>query len=539
MAAPVIHHVGVGVTGETVSTMLSMFQDKLGFQIVGQRRSYFDEKWVLQHGAVIFVLTKVIGNITGPGNHNGYADADARPSAYTNTKSDSDSKSCSNTCSNSHGDSHTQIDSETDSPSNAYSYTDSHGDDVIHIHIDNHNHDDSKCNTNSNSNSKSNGNPSLEPTDSHGGTRIATCARKSGKIQCDDKSNSCSTYTHTDTDNPSLTLNNGDRSCGESVKGKSYSGYGSQGEGEQDESPIQIDACYEAENQHAGQGDHSQYQFRSQAKNHHYVHHLHDGGQRTAGESESSIVTSSTSNMQTGKQTNSLSECLDFNSPDPYLWDTSANGDSKLRVTSSNIKTIENMKNLNSHSGKTDSRNPIARYQTDSLSYSDNIYESLGLPHFSSFWHFTENMGTFPSSHGVESSKNSCKNVLGENQVCNSVYEICLEVQDVSKTLKKAQECGAMILRPLTTVRDVNGVVTYATIKSCIGNVQHTVVNTSEYHGEFLPGFEIQAPAIMSSPPLKLNDIDHIALCVYPGQTSKTISWYERCFGMHRLLVNK
>lgn len=124
----------------------------------------------------------------------------------------------------------------------------------------------------------------------------------------------------------------------------------------------------------------------------------------------------------------------------------------------------------------------------------------------------------------------------------NSVYEVCLQVNDVAKSLARAVSCGASLIRPLTVVKDDDGYVEYATVRSCVGNVQHTLLNTTNYNGCFLPEFEschVTAENLASNSNIGTLSFDHITLCVEPGRTLETISWYEKCFFMHRLIVNK
>lgn len=122
----------------------------------------------------------------------------------------------------------------------------------------------------------------------------------------------------------------------------------------------------------------------------------------------------------------------------------------------------------------------------------------------------------------------------------NSVYEICLEVRDVAATVERAEKAGAVLLRPVTTIHCDDGSVTYAVIRSCVGNVQHTLVNTTNYRGDFLPGFDVYPKdEINNSDNIGEIAYDHITICVSPGDTIKSMAWYEECFHMNRLIVNK
>jgi len=123
----------------------------------------------------------------------------------------------------------------------------------------------------------------------------------------------------------------------------------------------------------------------------------------------------------------------------------------------------------------------------------------------------------------------------------SSVHEVCFEVGDVARSVERAQSIGAKVLRPCSTVVDANGSVTYATIRSCVGNVQHTLVNTTKYEGQFLPTYTdiTYEDNNIEDPETGQFILDHITFCVDIGNTVETIEWYEKCFSMHRLLVNK
>jgi len=78
-------------------------------------------------------------------------------------------------------------------------------------------------------------------------------------------------------------------------------------------------------------------------------------------------------------------------------------------------------------------------------------------------------------------------------------------------------------------------------IKSPVGNLQHTLVDVSQYTGQFLPGFDILEQKQMSNGNFSFNlfdSIDHVALAVDIGDTNDVIKWYNVCFGFHRLIIN-
>ncbi len=85
----------------------------------------------------------------------------------------------------------------------------------------------------------------------------------------------------------------------------------------------------------------------------------------------------------------------------------------------------------------------------------------------------------------------------------------------------------------------------FARIRSPVGNLVHTLVDTSRYCPDrFLPGFEpataddVDDHVTSSSPPL-IHVIDHVALCVRCGETDGCVEWYKKTFGFRRVLINQ
>ena len=137
-----------------------------------------------------------------------------------------------------------------------------------------------------------------------------------------------------------------------------------------------------------------------------------------------------------------------------------------------------------------------------------------------------------------------------DNDICytdlnvpDTVYEVCLEVSDVNQVLANAISAGAEVIKPFTEVDSEDGRISYAAVRSCVGNIIHTLVNTQDYRGPFLPGFsslhEVQSETNEASDTIGEVTLDHLALCVSSGKTLDTIRWYEKVFSMPRLLVNK
>ena len=87
---------------------------------------------------------------------------------------------------------------------------------------------------------------------------------------------------------------------------------------------------------------------------------------------------------------------------------------------------------------------------------------------------------------------------------------------------------------------DAHGSIEYACIKSCIGNVVHTLIDTSQYAGPHLPGFVPTAILDRSvSRQAMIAGIDHVAFALPKHGAFSAVTWYETVLGMKRLVVNQ
>lgn len=141
----------------------------------------------------------------------------------------------------------------------------------------------------------------------------------------------------------------------------------------------------------------------------------------------------------------------------------------------------------------------------------------------------------------------------------DSVFNIAIEVENLTRCLEKLKSMQCKFLHEETTVSNENGFVTYAIVESCCGNVVHTLIQKSNYHGWFLPGgfnqeeVEVEVVAGIESNNttelIKNNNnntinilpthFDHVALACHVGETNNIIKWYEEAFEMKRFLTNK
>jgi hypothetical protein len=133
----------------------------------------------------------------------------------------------------------------------------------------------------------------------------------------------------------------------------------------------------------------------------------------------------------------------------------------------------------------------------------------------------------------------------------DTVFNVALHVKSVQTILDNnsdvqvreqahrefVQKCFIKILVPRRQATDEYGSIEYACIKSCIGNVVHTLIDTSQYSGFCLPGF-IQTSILEKQEPL-INGIDHVAFAMTQHSALSTVVWYEKVLGMKRFTVNQ
>lgn len=131
--------------------------------------------------------------------------------------------------------------------------------------------------------------------------------------------------------------------------------------------------------------------------------------------------------------------------------------------------------------------------------------------------------------------------------VCNfdSVFNVAFTISNLETTIEHLKRNGVTILKPIHSVKDRHGEIQLAVVKSCIGNVIHTLIEFRGYNGPFLPHFdtatcrpvlEIRSEKLRSVP---LSNVDHVAFACKCGQSFGVLEWYETCFGMKRFLVNR
>ncbi|XP_054837922.1 4-hydroxyphenylpyruvate dioxygenase-like protein [Eublepharis macularius] len=122
----------------------------------------------------------------------------------------------------------------------------------------------------------------------------------------------------------------------------------------------------------------------------------------------------------------------------------------------------------------------------------------------------------------------------------STASNICFEMEDVPGISRSLQDQGCQVLIPPTNVADEGGCVTYAVVRSIVGNISHTLLDRSRYSGPFLPGFcGIEGASKDFKRAREVTHFDHITYACPPGSSQAVLNWYKNCFGFQRFFVHQ
>ena len=114
-----------------------------------------------------------------------------------------------------------------------------------------------------------------------------------------------------------------------------------------------------------------------------------------------------------------------------------------------------------------------------------------------------------------------------------AVFNICLEVGDVEAAVARMRDRGTRLIVPPTSLASDLGVVTCAVVSSPCDNVIHSLVNTSGFRGQFLPGFEdVTSESDGSEEVAGLTHVDHVTYVCRRGESEAILAWYRDTCGM-------
>lgn len=126
--------------------------------------------------------------------------------------------------------------------------------------------------------------------------------------------------------------------------------------------------------------------------------------------------------------------------------------------------------------------------------------------------------------------------------VKDSVFNVAFEVKNIDSCLKRLNQQGVTFTKSLRTIHDGEGFIKTCMVKSCVGDIHHTLIERTNYSGIFLPGFTPASDSdninYTTTDPM-LECFDHVALAVDMDTSMTVIQWYEKCFGMRRFLINR
>jgi len=132
----------------------------------------------------------------------------------------------------------------------------------------------------------------------------------------------------------------------------------------------------------------------------------------------------------------------------------------------------------------------------------------------------------------------SCRNC--DRHLVDSVFNVCLEVGDVDKVFTSMTSNGSEVFKNPSTIVTPEGCLRVAVVGSPCKNVIHSLVNTSQYNGLFLPGFgEVASNEISKEEEDKnmFTHMDHVTYVCEVGDSRRILDWYNKCCGMERFLA--
>merc|ERR1719204_1565265 len=121
----------------------------------------------------------------------------------------------------------------------------------------------------------------------------------------------------------------------------------------------------------------------------------------------------------------------------------------------------------------------------------------------------------------------------------DTLFNVCLEVADVEKTSRAMVAAGSKLLLKPQTIVSKEGKVQLSVVSSPCDNIIHSLVNTSDYSGSFLPGYAMtDDDSAAEEEEDLLADIDHVTYVCREGESLKILAFYKETCGMERFLVD-
>lgn len=119
----------------------------------------------------------------------------------------------------------------------------------------------------------------------------------------------------------------------------------------------------------------------------------------------------------------------------------------------------------------------------------------------------------------------------------DGVKDVAFAVTDCRAIFEAAKARGAEVVREPEELKDENGTVLIATVKT-YGDTLHSFVQRSEYSGPFLPGYKSvdDGDDVFAgvTDPIGLDFIDHVVGNMPDGGMIPAVEWYEKKLEFHR-----
>jgi len=118
----------------------------------------------------------------------------------------------------------------------------------------------------------------------------------------------------------------------------------------------------------------------------------------------------------------------------------------------------------------------------------------------------------------------------------DAVQCLALNVRSVRQAYTQAITAGATSLVAPVEQSDEHGSVQRASIR-CVGDTVIEFIETTNYHGPFLPGFQAHdrnAARAVDLPAVGAERVDHLGFNVFGGDVAPWVDWFERTLGFHR-----
>ncbi|MCX7930566.1 MAG: 4-hydroxyphenylpyruvate dioxygenase [Chlorobi bacterium] len=129
-----------------------------------------------------------------------------------------------------------------------------------------------------------------------------------------------------------------------------------------------------------------------------------------------------------------------------------------------------------------------------------------------------------------------------DNPIADHIYRhgdgvkvLALWVEDARRAWEEATKRGAESIQEPTVLRDDNGEIVIATIKT-YGDTVHTFVERKNYRGVFMPGYA-PVETTYNPPPIGLKYVDHCVGNVELGKMNQWVKFYEDVLGFKLLIT--